>query len=173
MSSSRNTELNIEEYRGGRGGSRGGGGRSRSYGRSGSRSGGYRSNNRGASIASLIKSSSIKSSSNSSSSDSSRSNSKIRPSFSIDYRKKIPVYTQTSTSNTLGRIGGVETGWGNPYWGWEGQEHSWMYPLVVEPSEIISISEYDALVKKKKAELERKREKAKEKELKKIEKFYK
>jgi hypothetical protein len=171
MSSSRNTELNIETYRSGRSSRSRGGGRSRSYSRSGSRSGGYRSNNRGASIASLIKSSSIKSSSNSSSSDSSRSSSN-RPSFSIDYRKKIPVYTQTSTSNTLGRIGGVETGWGNPYWGWEGQEHSWMYPLVVEPSEIISISEYNELVNKK-AELERKREKAKEKELKKIEKFYK
>ena len=154
---------NIETYRSsGRSGGRSGGGRSRNYSRSGSRSGGYRSNNRGASISSSIRSSSNKSSSSRSISkgpsySTKLSGSKYHPSFGVNsdnYHRKIPIYTQTSTSNTLGSIGGG--GWANPYWGWEGQEHSWMYPIVVEPSEIISISEYDELVRKKKNSKNRK-----------------
>jgi hypothetical protein len=171
-------QKNIEEYRSGRSGRRsGGGGRSRNYSRSGSRSGGYRSNNRGARIfsssSSSNKSTSSKSNSKGPSYSTKLSGSKYHPSFGVNsdnYHKNIPRYTQTSTSNTLGSIGGG--GIANPYWGWEGEEHSWMYPIVVEPSEIISISEYDQLVRKKKEKLEKEIEK-KKKELKKIEKFYK
>ena len=50
-------------------------------------------------------------------------------------------YTQTSTTNTLGGTGGAfGFGWGN----------NLMYPIVVAPSEVLSISEYDNLVKKSK-----------------------
>jgi len=153
MSSSKNiesyTESIIETYRGSRGG-RGGGGGGRSS-RSGSRSGGYRPNNRGTSI------------SNSISSDLPKiSDSKFSMSFDVknnNYYKNIPILNQTSTSNT--NWGGGGGAWENPYWGWEGEEHSWMYPLEVKSSEIISISEQNELIKKKKKELKRELEREK------------
>ena len=160
MSSSNNiesyTESIIETYRGGRGG-RGGGGGGRSSSRSGSRSGGYRPNNRGTSISSIL---------SSSSSDLPMiSDSKFSMSFNVNnnnYYKKIPTLNQSSTSNTNveGRGGGIGA-WENPYWGWEGEEHSWMYPLEVKSSEIISISEQNELIKKKKKELEKEKKQKK------------
>jgi len=152
MSSSKNiesyTESIIETYRGGRGG-RGGGGGGRSSSRSGSRSGGYRPNNRGASISSSISSNLPK-----------ISDSKFSTSFDVknnNYYKKIPLINQTSSNTNMGGGGG----WENPYWGWEGEEHSWMYPLKAEPSETISISEYNELLQKKKKELEREKKQKK------------